>query len=185
LNQDNPSFSKTLVENGNSVSLHFEDNLQKLQDAQAVIHQVSKGFQIHQGIKTQEMQVKLHPQYLGEVNVKVQIHESGVVNVQLVANHGHVRDLLENNMVALRSSLENSDLKVEDIQVSLSEDSHNFEGKGFVEENAGNDQGKGMDQGSYFDEVTDENTPVNTLNQRNSFAGPSLYDRMFQINRLA
>ncbi len=64
-----------------------------------------------------EMVIKLNPEHLGELTLRVSVSSSGAVNASFHSDNAQVRTIIENSLVQLRNDLNNAGLKVENVQV--------------------------------------------------------------------
>jgi flagellar hook-length control protein FliK len=75
-----------------------------------------KQFVLTQGNGTHEAQISLHPEHLGQVDIKITIH-NGQLTAQFITESGAARDLLDNQMSQLRTTLQEQGLHVERMEV--------------------------------------------------------------------
>jgi flagellar hook-length control protein FliK len=109
------------TDSSNKLPFTFDQNLQRLQDAQSVIKQISKHVGMQEGMRTNEISMKLEPEHLGNVRINVKM-QNEVINAQIIVDNESVKDLLNANMTALRSSLTDSEIKVDKVDVQVSTD---------------------------------------------------------------
>ena len=64
-----------------------------------------------------EMVIKLNPEHLGELTLRVSVSSNGAVNASFHSDNAQVRTIIENSLVQLRQELNNAGLKVENVQV--------------------------------------------------------------------
>ncbi|WP_276352500.1 flagellar hook-length control protein FliK [Cohnella caldifontis] len=76
-----------------------------------------KQFTLSQGNGIAEAKISLHPEHLGQVDIKLQIH-NGQLTAHFITENGTARDLLENQLAQLRAALQNQGLQVEKMEVS-------------------------------------------------------------------
>ncbi len=90
-------------------------------DRYAVVEQVLKGLSIRNlgGVSNSEVRLRLVPEHLGDVNVKLVI-TNGNVNATLVAANADVRDTLVANQSQLARSLDSAGLKLTGFNVDVS-----------------------------------------------------------------
>ena len=88
-------------------------------DRYAVVEQVLKGLSIRTGLSNSEVRLRLVPEHLGDINVKLVI-TNGNVNATLVAANADVRDTLVANQAQLARSLDNAGLKLTGFSVDVS-----------------------------------------------------------------
>ena len=86
------------------------------------------------------MQLQLNPGHLGKIAVSVTA-EQGVVKGQFVAENSVVKEMLETNMIQLKTQLEEQGIKVDKIEVTIGNTNQFFE-----QGQQGNEQGKGSKQ---------------------------------------
>ncbi len=67
-----------------------------------------------------ELKLQLNPEHLGRMEVRVQAHE-GAVSAVIRVEHAGVRDLVENQLAALRTSLAEQGIKIDRLEVSVSQ----------------------------------------------------------------
>jgi len=75
-----------------------------------------KQFVLSRGDGTTEARISLHPEHLGQVNIKIMI-QSGVLTAKFIAENGVARELLESQMAQLRTALQGQGLQVEKVEV--------------------------------------------------------------------
>ena len=70
------------------------------------------------------MVIKLNPEHLGELTLRVSVSANGAVNAGFHSDNAQVRTIIENALVQIRQELNNAGLKVENVDVyaGLSED---------------------------------------------------------------
>ena len=64
-----------------------------------------------------EMVIKLKPEHLGELTLKISVTESGAVSASFHSPHAEVRTAIENSLVQLRQDLSNQGIKVDSVEV--------------------------------------------------------------------
>ena len=119
---DNPS--------GLSVSANtFQQNLQDVAgtSAQTEVSQPQTDYDVPQQIVDQarlikstdntEMVIKLKPEHLGDLTLKVSVTANGAVNASFHSDNAQVRTIIENSMVQLRQELQAQGLKVDNVGV--------------------------------------------------------------------
>ncbi|SDD46124.1 flagellar hook-length control protein FliK [Sporomusa acidovorans] len=85
-------------------------------DVQQVLDQIVEQTKIITKPQNTEMVMKLKPEHLGELTLKVAI-ENGVVNASFHSNNPEVRSLIETSLPQLKQELVNSGLKVDNVSV--------------------------------------------------------------------
>lgn len=64
-----------------------------------------------------QMVIKLNPEHLGELTLKVSVTQNGSVNASFHSDNAQVRAILENSLVQLRQELNDQGLKVDSVEV--------------------------------------------------------------------
>ena len=131
---------------------------------------------IRRGEDTQ-MVIKLNPEHLGELTLKVSVTSNGSVNASFHSDNTAVRTIIENSLVQLKQELNDQGLKVENVDVyaALDSDLPQDQGQQAWQNNGGNGQrsnfsGRNIDAEDYESEV--ENlAPVGSIAENNNVAG--------------
>lgn len=87
-----------------------------------VIQQVMERFQISKKPLDTQINIKLHPAELGELKIDLTVKE-GSIRANVVAQSQHAQEIIEKNMMKLRTVLEDHGFTVENITVSSKYDS--------------------------------------------------------------
>lgn len=64
-----------------------------------------------------QMVIKLHPDHLGELTLKVSVSAGGAINASFHSDNAQVRAIIENTLVQLKQELNNQGLKVDNVDV--------------------------------------------------------------------
>ena len=83
-----------------------------------VVDQTIQHLNLHARGDSSMVTVKLHPEELGELNIRM-VMEGDQLKLQIQAQNQQVREILEQNFPRLRTAMEDQGVKVEDFQVSL------------------------------------------------------------------
>lgn len=75
-----------------------------------------KQFKLTGGNGISEANLNLHPEHLGEVQIRLTI-QNGVLNAQFVTHNEAAKELLENQMAQLRGTLQNQGIQVDRVEV--------------------------------------------------------------------
>jgi len=75
-----------------------------------------KQFVLTQGNGASEAKISLHPEHLGQVDIKLVI-QNGLLTAKFMTENGAARDLLEAQMSQLRTALQGQGLQVEKMEV--------------------------------------------------------------------
>lgn len=103
------------------LAVAFDEKLQKLQDTEAIVKQISKQMSMHQGVRTTELTVKLEPDHLGTVQVSVRSNGDQGVTAEMVVSHPQVKELLESDISALKNSLDDAQIKIHRFDISVAD----------------------------------------------------------------
>jgi flagellar hook-length control protein FliK len=91
-----------------------------------IFNQVAERFQLHTRNQETQLHIKLNPAELGELKIDLTMKE-GSIRAHIVAQSGQVQEVLEKNMVRLKSILEGQGFTIEEILVSIkAEDTGSF-----------------------------------------------------------
>lgn len=85
-----------------------------------VVEQVVKHIRIRVLPQTTSMELQLNPETLGRVNLNV-VSNNGVATATLTVQNEFAKEALESQLVVLRENLESQGLKVESVEVNVSE----------------------------------------------------------------
>jgi flagellar hook-length control protein FliK len=86
------------------------------------LDQIVRRAAIHLRNGQQEARIELKPDFLGHVRLQI-ISENHQVTVKILAEHGFVKDMIENNLHQLKADLQQQGLEVDKVEVSVSQDS--------------------------------------------------------------
>ncbi|MFC2768167.1 MAG: flagellar hook-length control protein FliK [Mitsuokella sp.] len=109
-----------------------------------------------------EMVIKLKPEHLGELTLRISVSEGGAVSASFHSPHAEVRAAIENSLVQLRQDLNNQGIKVDNVEVfsGMSDQLPQGQGgqayqdpQGHAGSGAQSSQGQGMDAENYADEA--------------------------------
>lgn len=64
-----------------------------------------------------EMVIKLNPEHLGELTLRISVSQNGAVNASFHSDNAQVRTIIENSIVQLKQELNNQGIKVENVEV--------------------------------------------------------------------
>lgn len=93
-------------------------------DMESIIRQLVEQVKIQVTEDVTSMEMQLHPESYGKLNLQVAIRE-GMLTAQLTVENEAVRRALESNIVQLKENMEQQGLKVDAIEVTIA--SHEFE----------------------------------------------------------
>ena len=125
-----------------------------------IIRQVVDEIKANVTNEVTSLEMRLNPESLGRVQITVSAR-NGIMQAQIVAETEAAKNAIEANIAALRETLNNQDLKVEDVEVTIASYGF-FEGQeDNMQEENGERKSKGKNMGinsngNITDEVTDE-----------------------------
>lgn len=105
------------------------------------------------------MELQLNPEHLGRVNLTI-TEKEGMMTAQFTTQTEVAKEAIESQMSALRESLQNQGIKVEAIEVTVSE--FGFERDRQSEQNGNGEPEKKRKSGTFTVEETDDATPQMT-----------------------
>jgi flagellar hook-length control protein FliK len=88
-----------------------------VQDDFQVARQIVEQARLIRRGENTEMVIKLHPDHLGELTLKVSVSANGAVNASFHSDNAQVRTIIENSLVQLKQELNNQGLKVDNVDV--------------------------------------------------------------------
>nr|MBO6295162.1 flagellar hook-length control protein FliK [Schwartzia sp. (in: firmicutes)] len=98
--------------------------VQQAQDPYNVMQQIVDQARLIRSDANTEMVIRLNPEHLGELTLRVAVTASGAINATFHTENAQVRGLLESSMIQLKQELQQQGLKVNnvDVQSGLSQD---------------------------------------------------------------
>ena len=98
--------------------------VQQAQDPYNVVRQIVNQARLVRSDANTEMVIRLNPEHLGELTLRVAVTASGAINATFHTENAQVRGLLESSMMQLKQELQQQGLKVNnvDVQSGLSQD---------------------------------------------------------------
>lgn len=93
-------------------------------DMEEIIRQVTDYVKVQVDAETTSLEMQLHPESYGKLNLQVSVRE-GVVTAKLAVENEMVRQALETQIVQLREDMNERGLKVDAVEVAIA--SHEFE----------------------------------------------------------
>lgn len=89
-----------------------------------ILKQLADYVKVHAGKELTEMEIQLHPASLGNVHISI-ANRGGTISAQITTQNEAVKEVIEAQIVNLKSSLEEQGIKVEAVEVSVA--SHQME----------------------------------------------------------
>ena len=116
---------RLLNETVNALNSEPEVTSYSTMDAYDIINQITEGIDVNIGSETSEVNLRLHPESLGNLSVKVYENHEGLLKATFTAENETVKAVLETQTIVLKEALENKGVKVEAVEVTVQ--SHAFE----------------------------------------------------------
>jgi flagellar hook-length control protein FliK len=140
LSQGFQAFTDQLVNTVERYSVDFDGSLVQTSEIRDIANQIIESikFTVRPGQTSMEMQ--LNPESLGKVNFSVQA-KNGVMSAQFIVENHLTKEAIESHLTILRDALDQQGIKVEVIEVTVSEFS-------FTQNNQANSEGHMQEQSS-------------------------------------
>lgn len=131
----------------------------------AIVEQVVRQVRIRVMPETTSMELMLHPASLGRVNLAVSTMANGVSTAVLTVENQMAKEALESQMIALKQSFDEQGLKVDAVEVTISDFGLNHENRDAHQEQQNNqsgsrrfraDAGENLAEGAEQGKETDE-----------------------------
>lgn len=147
---------KVELTNNSPVSSHADYN--------AVMQQVENGIKINYNNQLKEMKIKLQPEELGEVEVKMTI-ENNIMKAQFVVESQTVKEILESRFDSLRNALENKGFNGAEINVSVSTGDNKRSQNNFVFNNEKRENRGTVESKNYGNQINhlESNSKINKV----------------------
>jgi len=124
--QPTPDLDIALVNLANIVNNTQPINITPLQttniSTQNIMQQILQPMRLWAGGEVTELSIKLKPEHLGNISVKIATI-NGIVAAQFIAENQRVKEIIESQFNQLRESLEGQGINISQIDVSVSSDS--------------------------------------------------------------
>ena len=94
-------------------------------ETKAIIDQITESIRVEATPETTEISLRLHPESLGNVSVRISANHEGAMTAQFIAQNESVKAIIESQALVLRETLEAKGVTVEAVEVMVG--SHEFE----------------------------------------------------------
>jgi len=165
--QQNDAFSKAEAQAVKAAPIPTPVPVQQFADQMSKF--LVKQFQLTQGNGTTEAKLTLTPEHLGQVDIRIVMH-NGTLTAQFIADNPAARDMLENQMAQLRASLNGQGLQVDRIDVlqqpptssgtSFAQQEHRNPNSRGGNGSSGNDGGDGLEDPAVFAAELERNSSL-------------------------
>lgn len=120
------SFSQNLLtQTQNALNASKEIETFSTKDAEQIMDQITESIKVSINTENTEINMKLHPESLGNVNIKVTANGEGTLTAQITAQNESVKAVIESQAMVLKENLEAKGITVEAIEVMVG--THEFE----------------------------------------------------------
>lgn len=155
--KDNNNILDTIMNNlagiNNENPLNLTEAMTKVSEIRDIVNQIVEQIKILIKPDQTSMEMNLNPENLGKLHLSV-VSKEGVLTAQFTTSNQAVKEVIESQMVFLKENLSNQGLKVDAIEVTVS----NFEFSGSNEAQNGNDnQGNSKKRRFLYDDVIEVN----------------------------
>lgn len=133
-----------------------EASLAAAAQVREIANQIMEHIKITISPEQTNMELQLNPEHLGRVNLTI-TEKEGMMTAQFTTQSEVAKEAIESQMTVLRESLQNQGIKVEAIEVTVSE--FGFERDRQSEQNGNGEPGKKRKAGTFAVEDTEEATP--------------------------
>lgn len=110
-------FQQSLQESIQGTAVPKAQNVQQPQTDFDIPRQIVDQARLIRRAEDTQMVIKLNPEHLGELTLKVSVTQNGSVNASFHSDNAQVRAVIENSLVQLRQELNNQGLKVDSVEV--------------------------------------------------------------------
>ena len=115
-NQEGMALNQILFDTSNTLA---PDELEALTNVKEIVNQIVEQIKIHIKPDTASIELQLNPENLGKVQVSV-VEKNGVLTAEFKAANQVVKEVLESQIHVFKENLNNQGLKVEAVEVTVS-----------------------------------------------------------------
>lgn len=113
------TFIQNLSVAGKDTNLGFTEQISNLRQMQEITNQIVEQIKVFIKPDQTSMELQLNPESLGKINLSV-VSKDGIITAQFTAQNEIAKEAIESQMHTLRESLNSQGLKVESIEVTVS-----------------------------------------------------------------
>ncbi len=113
------TFIQNLAVKGNDTGLSFTEQIANVRQMQDITRQIVEQIKIMIKPEQTSMELQLNPENLGKINLSV-IAKDGIMTAHFTAQNELAKEAIESQMQFLKDNLNNQGLKVESIEVTVS-----------------------------------------------------------------
>lgn len=141
----NQNHFETMVENlavkGQNADMNTEAVAQKIETMRNIVEQVVEQIKVSIKPDTTSMELQLNPQNLGKINLSV-VTKNGQLTATITAQTEIAKEAIESQLQVLKDNLSNQGLKVEAVEVNVSNFEFGFNQNNFSESSQGQSKQK-------------------------------------------
>jgi len=162
------SFVNNLAVFGKENNLSFTEQISNIRQMQEITNQIVEQIKVIIKPDQSSMELQLNPENLGKINLSV-IAKDGIMTAQFTTQNEIAKEAIESQMQVLRDNLSNQGLKVDAIEVTVSNFTFEQSNQASTgEEQQNNSQRRNIfrDEDEIFNNLTEEETlAVNIMEQ--------------------
>ena len=114
----------------NTNAIDGTKEVSKLVKAQHLAEDILESVKYMETNNIKQLTVKINPRNLGELSIKI-LQEDGILKAQIKASTKDAYDILSRNVSIINKELSNHDLKIQNVNISLNDDTTFFKGSSF------------------------------------------------------
>ncbi|WMJ88446.1 flagellar hook-length control protein FliK [Anaerocolumna sp. MB42-C2] len=114
------TFIQNLAVKGNDNGLSFTEQIANVRQMQDITRQIVEQIKIFIKPEQTSMEIQLNPENLGKINLSV-VAKDGIMTAHFTAQNELAKEAIESQMQVLKDNLNNQGLKVESIEVTVSD----------------------------------------------------------------
>lgn len=156
------SFIQNLATKGNE-GAGFAEEVAKIRQMQDITDQITTQIKVFIKPEQTSMEIQLNPEHLGRINLSV-VAKDGILTAQFQTQNELTKEAIESQLHILRENLNNQGLKVEAIEVTVS--NFNFAGSDQAASDTAKQQNQPGNRGRFFEgpeTVEDEKVEASSL----------------------
>lgn len=157
---------QNLAIKGNEDSLNFTEQIANVRQMQNITNQIVDQIKIMIKPEQTSMELQLNPESLGKINLSV-VAKDGIMTAHFTAQNEMVKEAIESQIQILKDNLNNQGLKVESIEVTVS----NFSFEQSNQTSDGNEKGRQSSSGNHNLDSADSDVYTNPNDETAQMAG--------------
>ncbi len=157
---------QNLAIKGNEDSLNFTEQIANVRQMQNITNQIVDQIKIMIKPEQTSMELQLNPESLGKINLSV-VAKDGIMTAHFTAQNEMVKEAIESQIQILKDNLNNQGLKVESIEVTVS----NFSFEQSNQASDGNEKGRQSSSGNRNLDSADSDVYTNPNDETAQLAG--------------